>query len=40
MSEYETTSITIREDQAEWFENKHLNKSAFIRSKIDEEMDK
>jgi len=33
-------SITIREDQAKWVEEKHINLSRFVQAKIDEEMKK
>jgi len=29
-------NITIREDQAEWVEENHLNLSSFVRGKLDE----
>jgi hypothetical protein len=29
-------NITIREDQAEWVEENHLNLSSFVRSQLDE----
>ena len=29
-------NITIREDQAEWVEENHLNLSSFVRDKLDE----
>jgi len=29
-------NITIREDQAEWVEENHLNLSSFVREKLDE----
>jgi hypothetical protein len=28
-------NITIREDQAEWVEENHLNLSSFVREKLD-----
>jgi hypothetical protein len=31
-------SITIREDQAKWVTEKHINLSRFVQDKIDEEM--
>ena len=32
----ERKDITIREDQAEWLEDSHLNLSSFVREKLDE----
>ena len=32
----ERKDITIREDQAEWLEDSHLNFSSFVREKLDE----
>jgi hypothetical protein len=32
----ERKNITIREDQAEWVEENHLNLSSFIQEKLDE----
>jgi len=32
----ERKDITIREDQAAWLEDSHLNLSSFIREKLDE----
>ncbi len=29
-------NITIREDQAEWVEENHLNLSSFVRSQLDQ----
>jgi len=29
-------NITIREDQAEWVEENHLNLSSFVRGKLDD----
>jgi len=29
-------NITIREDQAEWIEENHLNLSSFVRGQLDE----
>jgi hypothetical protein len=29
-------NITIREDQAEWVEENHLNLSSFVREQLDE----
>ncbi len=29
-------NITIREDQAEWVEDNHLNLSSFVRGQLDE----
>jgi hypothetical protein len=29
-------NITIREDQAEWVEENHLNLSSFVRSQLDD----
>lgn len=40
MGKMETTSVALRSDQKEWFKQKDLNKSAWIRTKIDEEMSK
>jgi hypothetical protein len=31
-------TITIREDQAKWVVEKHINLSRFVQDKIDEEM--
>lgn len=33
-------TITIREDQAKWVAEKHINLSRFVQAKIDEEMKK
>jgi len=38
MAESVTTSLEIRADQKQWIDEKDLNLSAFMRSKIDEEM--
>ena len=32
----ERKNITIREDQAEWVEENHLNLSSFVQEKLDE----
>jgi hypothetical protein len=32
----ERKNITIREDQAEWVEESHLNLSSFVQEKLDE----
>jgi hypothetical protein len=31
-------NITIREDQAKWVTEKHINLSSFVQAKLDEEM--
>jgi len=33
-------NITIREDQAKWITDKHINLSRFVQAKLDEEMKK
>lgn len=33
-------NITIRDDQAQWVDEKHLNLSRFVQAKLDEEMKK
>lgn len=35
----ERKNITIREDQAEWVAENHLNLSRFVQDKLDELMD-
>ena len=35
----ERKNITIREDQSEWVENKHVNLSKLVQEAIDEAMD-
>lgn len=35
----ERKNITIREDQSEWVENKHVNLSQLVQEAIDEAMD-
>jgi hypothetical protein len=36
MHTVERKNITIREDQAEWVEENHLNLSSFVQEKLDE----
>jgi hypothetical protein len=35
----ERTNVTLRDDQAEWLEENHLNLSAFVRDRLDEKIE-